>query len=152
MKHLRRFLVFQSLLAWQGGFFLYATFVIPIGTEVLESAAQQGAITQRVSNWLNVLGVLALVLLAVDQIAVRPLRKSRWVVWFMAALCHIYQLVLHPCLDSQFDPATLAIKDRQRFYFWHETYLTAAGIQWFACLIAIWLLLVAWHRESRGTP
>ena len=152
MKHLRRFLVFQSLLAWQGGFFFYATFVVPIGNDVLESAALQGAVTQRVSNWLNVLGVIALVLLAVDQIAVRPLRKPRWGVWLVTLLCHLYQLALHPWLDSQFDPATLTITDRPRFYFWHETYLTVAGVQWFACLIAIWLLLVAWHRESKETP
>ena len=138
--------------AWQGGFFFYATFVVPIGTDVLESAAQQGAITQRVTNWLNVLGVLALFLLAMDQIVVAHLRKSRWIAWLVIAGCHIYQLALHPWLDTQFDPETLTFKDRPRFYFWHESYLTVAGIQWFACLIALWLLLVAWHRESRGSP
>ena len=152
MKILLRLIVILAFSAWQGGFFFYATFVVPIGSDVLESAALQGAVTQRVSNWLNVLGVIALVLLAVDQIAVRPLRKPRWGVWLVTLLCHLYQLALHPWLDSQFDPATLTIKDRPRFYFWHETYLTVAGVQWFACLIAIWLLLVAWHRESKETP
>ena len=47
MTPLRRFLVVQALLLWQGGFLFYAAFVVPAGTEVLGSAAAQGAITVR---------------------------------------------------------------------------------------------------------
>ncbi|MFO0935168.1 MAG: hypothetical protein U0798_01470 [Gemmataceae bacterium] len=151
LLHLRRYLVLQSLLAWQGGFFFYATFVVPIGTTVLESASLQGAITQQVTNWLNGLGVLSLVLLGWDQLTCPSLRKSRWSFWIVMAACHAIQIAVHLWLDTQFDTQSYTVQDRPRFYFWHELYLTVAGIQWFAGLISAALMLVAWNRESKGT-
>ena len=58
MTPLRRFLVLQSLLLWQGGFLFYAAFVVPAGTEVLGSSAAQGVITTRVVDALNVCGAV----------------------------------------------------------------------------------------------
>jgi hypothetical protein len=152
MTTLRRFLVFQSLLAWQGGFFFYAVVVVPVGTRILESAALQGAITQSVSNWLNAFGVVSLGLLAWDQVAVPHRRTGRWYTWSVMAACHVALIALHPYLDSHFDPADLTYGDRPTFKFWHGIYLWAIGLQWFAGLASAWLTLSAWHRPSKGAP
>ena len=149
MIFISRFLVLQSLLAWQGGFFFYATFVVPIGTEVLESAAFQGAITQRVTHWLNGLGVISLLLIALDQLACASSRKWRWLAWSVMALSLIIQFALHPTLDSLFRPDDLTYSDRAAFKFWHGVYLWTSAVQWLAGLLAVWLMIRAWHYESQ---
>ena len=42
---------------WWGGLSFYALFVVPIGTEIV-GGFEQGFITQRVTNWLNAIGVI----------------------------------------------------------------------------------------------
>ena len=71
MTTLRRFLVVQALMLWQGGFLFYAAVVVPAGTEVLGSGAAQGPITARVTDALNLCGLAALVLTAWDQAVTR---------------------------------------------------------------------------------
>src|SRR5262245_48274036 len=73
----RRFLVLAALMFWQGGFFLYAGVVVPIGTEVLGSASEQARITRRVTVWLNWTAVVALVPMAWDVWAVHVGRTRR---------------------------------------------------------------------------
>lgn len=147
---LRRFLVVQTFLIWQGGFFIYAVVVVPIGTAVLESASLQGAITQRVTNWLNVIGLLSLVLLAWDQVEVRTFRRSRWIAWSFLAVTLAVQIGLHPSLDRMFDSELRSFADRPTFKFWHGVYLWAAVVQWVIGLMAVWFMLRAWHAESRS--
>ena len=54
-----------ALMFWQGGFTFYSSIVVPIGRHVLaEEVDLQSVITQRVTSWLNVAGVVALFLLA----------------------------------------------------------------------------------------
>ena len=48
MVVVRRFVVVQALLLWQGGFLFYAAIVVPVGTDELGSAFAQGKITARV--------------------------------------------------------------------------------------------------------
>lgn len=43
---------------WLGGLTFYAGIVVPIGTEIV-GGTEQGFVTQRVTNWLNALGVVA---------------------------------------------------------------------------------------------
>lgn len=148
MLSLRRFLVLQSFLAWQGGFFFYATFVVPIGTEILESASFQGAITQRVTHWLNGLGILSLILMAWDQSCTCVLQKTRWLNWSVMLFSLVIQLVLHPVLDRLFHPDNFTYEDKEAFKFWHGVYLWTSAVQWFAGLLAMWLMIRAWHNES----
>src|SRR5947209_8901828 len=99
MTPLRRYLVVQSLLLWQGGFLFYAAFVVPAGTEVLGSAAAQGAITIRATAALNVCGVAALAVACWDLAgtADRSSRRTaaRWWCWTAAAVCQWFILFFH---------------------------------------------------------
>src|SRR5262249_50137002 len=87
MTIVRRFLVLLTLLFWQGGFTFYAAVVVPIGTQVLGSTAEQGRITRRVTPYLNLSGVAGLVFLGWDIGAGRdPLRRRRrlrWLTWLL---------------------------------------------------------------------
>lgn len=147
---LRRFLVLQAFLIWQGGFFFYAVVVVPVGTAVLESAKLQGAITQRTTNWLNAFGVAALTALAWDQLSSSVRCQRRWLAWWLMALPLAVQIALHPVLDRNFDAAGLAYTDRPTFKYWHGVYLWATAVHWLAGLAAVWFMLRAWHLESRG--
>ena len=50
MLLLRRLLVVQLLMLWQGGFLFYVVFVVPVGTDVLGSSFEQGRITRFVTH------------------------------------------------------------------------------------------------------
>ena len=152
MTTFRRFLVVQSLLAWQGGFFFYAVVVVPVGTRVLESASLQGAITQSVSNWLNVFGGIALAVLAWDQLATRSHQRGRWATWVVMALTLLLVASLHHTLDALFDAESATTTNRATFKFWHGVYLWTMAAQWLAALVSVWLSLMAWHRQSKGAP
>ena len=73
---LLRFLLVQSLLLWQGGFLFYASVVVPAGT-VLLGKAGQGAITARVTDALNVLGLVGVALFALELSLTRDPDRRR---------------------------------------------------------------------------
>jgi hypothetical protein len=144
---IRRFLVVFAFAAWQGGFFFYATFVVPVGTEVLDSAKLQGAITQKVSMVLNYLGVVSLIIFAIDQklgkapgsylqaelgtartvsgsylqaelgTARTALIRWRWSTWLVMAMLHAALFILHSQLSLLFDPKELVYANADRARF-----------------------------------
>ncbi|MBX9627942.1 MAG: DUF72 domain-containing protein [Gemmataceae bacterium] len=155
MTSARRFLVFQALLLWQGGFLFYTAVVVPVGTRVLGSAATQGAITTRVTDALNACGVVGLGLLAWDLAVSRdPVRRrtaARWWWWAVAAACQFLLVVLHQLLDSFMDPGRTYVVVRPPFYPVHRLYLWASTVQWLAGLGLAWLTLRAWAAEGTGS-
>ena len=152
MTSLRRFLVFQAFLMWQGGFLFYASFVVPAGTEVLGSPAGQGAITTRVADALNACGVVGLLVIAWDQASTRdpaPRRtKARWCCWGVAAVCQGLLIVLHIWMDSCMDPGRSRVVIHPPFRPLHRTYLWTSTVQWIACLALGWWTLRAWAAEG----
>jgi hypothetical protein len=148
----RRFLALQALLAWQGGFFFYAAVVVPIGTDILGSAAAQGTITQQVTNWLNRIGVVALAVLAWDVAVTPPYRRRRWATWAgMAALLAVL-FFLHTVLDANFDPARRSSPDPATFNIVHGAYLWVSSAQWLLGLAFAWFTVAAWGRAAPGPP
>lgn len=150
----RRFLFVQTLLLWQGGFLFYAAVVVPIGTQVLRSAAAQGAITARVTDVLNLLGILGLCLGCLDVSLTRdPLRSrtaARWWCWAVAFVCQFLLFIFHHLLDAFMDPQRTRIVIGPPFYPIHRAYLWAATGQWFACVVLVWLTVRAWRAEDRA--
>ena len=154
MIFIRRFLVLQALLLWQGGFLFYATFVVPAGTEVLGSAAVQGAITVRVTDALNACGVAALIIVGWDVTQTRdPVRRrtvARWWCWSIAAACQLALLVLHTILESMMDPGRSYVLPGMHFRPFHRAYLWVTSVQWAVCLGLAWWTLQAWATEDRS--
>jgi hypothetical protein len=155
MTPIRRFLVFQSLLLWQGGFLFYAAFVVPAGTDVLGSAARQGAITARATDALNVCGLLALALTCLDLAITRDRHgtrtTARWWCWAVAAVCQMALLYLHRLLDAFMSPDRTVVVIHPPFGPVHGAYLWACTVQWVACLGLAWTTLRAWSAEDRLT-
>jgi hypothetical protein len=150
MTPVYRFLCFAALAFWMGGFTFYALIVIPTGNWLLGSIGQ-GLVTQQVTNWMNLSGVLALAIL------LPAARRTRWLAgsWLMMALAQAALFGLHPRLDVLIDRSLPAVLDETRFYRWHQAYLVVVTVQWFAALIHLWCL-TAEHRvrvnsvHSRG--
>ena len=72
----RRFLVLVALMFWLGGFTFYASVVVPVGQRELGSHLEQGFITRQVTNYLNLSGAVALVVLAWDVAASRESSRA----------------------------------------------------------------------------
>ncbi len=149
---LRRFLVLQSLLLWQGGFLFYALVVVPVGTDFLGSATQQGFVTQRVTLWLNRIGWFALAILAMDALATAPRRRLRFRLVVLAAILNaVLTFWLHGALTERLDFDEHRLRERDGFYGLHRWYLILAALQWFAMLVFALASLSAW-RAHDGHP
>jgi hypothetical protein len=141
---LRRFLsrlaALIALALWWGGLTFYAVFVVPIGVEVLGGATEQGFITQQVSNSINWLAVLTLVILVWNGVASRH-ETGRWMkvnliaTWLVMAATQAVLFVVHPQLDAMLDATSHSIARPESFHALHEFYLTVVGVQWFAGLL-----------------
>lgn len=152
MTTLRRFLVLQLLMLWQGGFLFYAAFVVPIGTEVLGSAEAQGAITSRVTDYMNLVGAFALAVMLWEVIATwsGPKRRVRAACLLVMALGHGMLFYLHQVLDSMMDPDRTFIVRRASFYSVHGVYLWTCTAQWVAGLAFVWFMLHCWRTPIRN--
>jgi hypothetical protein len=146
---LRRFAVIAALMFWQGGFTFYAAVVVPIGTDILGGALEQGFITRRVTNYLNLAGAVALPILAWDMLSSDPVRwrrRLRWGMW-LTMLATLAALVwLHVELDNLLDVEQQSVLDRGAFRMQHGFYLNVSTVQWATALAWLGLSLSAWRK------
>lgn len=156
MAGIRRFLWILGWMFWQGGFLFYASVVVPIGTEYLGSALEQGMITRQVTWWMNLAGLLSIGLvlwdLGVTQDSGRLRRK---ICWFLIAIILMGQMGLfwlHSRLDSQMDLENHGIVQRPFFKILHRTYLWTCTVQWGAGLLLLYLTLLAWQAQDQQIP
>jgi hypothetical protein len=152
---LRRFLVFQLFLLWQGGFLFYTAVVVPIGTEVLGSPLVQGLVTRRVTDWLNLFGAVWALVLAWDVVACRDpdrrRRLARWLGWAGCVLLLGALAWLHAEMDALIDLEEEKLRDRRTFRNIHIGYLWVSTAHWALGLALAWMTLRAWRAED-GVP
>ena len=122
---------------WWGGLTVYSGIVVPIGASVL-GATEQGFVTQRVTNWLNVLAAAAL--LASARPVFRSGRRGLQAGWIILALALGTLAGLHPVLDSLLVPGHREVLDHDRFYTLHRVYLWMTTVQWLAGAQMLWML------------
>jgi hypothetical protein len=137
LERLSRFLLAAIVGLWLGGLTLYAGIVVPIGAEIL-GETEQGFITQRVTNRLNAIGVLAVLGLGASLFR----RQPSWpvsVTWAGLAMFQLALLVLHPILDRQLVFESRMVQDPVEFYGWHRVYLIITGVMWLCGLVHVWL-------------
>lgn len=152
MTLFRRFLVFQAFLLWQGGFVFYAAVVVPVGTTALGSELAQGLVTQRVTDWLNRIGLAWHAVMAWDTLADRdPSRRRAWarlILWAASLVLLAGLLAVHMKLDELLADGTILKGNRPAFRGWHITYLWISTGQWAVAAANAWLTLAAWTRKE----
>jgi hypothetical protein len=153
MQLFRRFLVAQALMLWQGGFLFYAAVVVPTGTNVLGSF-DQGRVTRHVTDAMNVIGAVTVLVLTWDQWTSpgpRWLRWSRWAIWTALLGGLVALAVMHPRIEGYVDfGAEGRVTDYPTFYLWHRLYLYVATVQWVASLGYVVLMLHAWSANPQA--
>lgn len=152
MHTLRRFLVFQAFMLWQGGFVFYAGVVVPIGTEILGSPILQGQITQQVTHWLNGFGTVWAIVFAWDVLATRDpkqsRRRSRWAGWAGCVALLVGLLILHCEMDAILEHYNETVYETFRRL--HIFYLCSSTLQWFLALMLAGQTLAAWRAEDES--
>jgi hypothetical protein len=155
MKSLRRFLILVLFMFWQGGFTFYTAVVVPIGTDVLGSALDQGWITRRVTVHLNQASAVALAVLAwdicVEADPVSRRRRLRWLVWALLAAALVALIWIHAQLNALMDPDLSRLLNRSAFRTLHRLYLWTSTFQWGCSLVAVFLMLRAWQAADERT-
>jgi hypothetical protein len=125
-----RFLAATALAIWIGGFAFYGAAVLPALHQTFGVAAS-AVVTRRVTNILNAIGLVAVVLAwlvaRLERDGPRPRLRFSLVATTTATLVLLF--LLHRVMDDQID------SDRRgRFYPLHRVYLLASTLQWFANL------------------
>jgi hypothetical protein len=148
----RRYITLLIFALWMGGFTFYTLFVIPTGGNVLDGGELDvGFITQKITNWLNWLGVVALAVLGWNA-RVEGRGILRWllgVCWLAMVVTLIALFCIHPVLDGMLDTETHQIHGGSAFFNWHRLYMVVASLQWLAALSFMWLTLLAWKAVDR---
>lgn len=150
-KTIYRTLLLACFSMWFGGFGFYVSIVVPIGTDILGSARNQGMITQQVTDWLNLFAGIAVVAMLLESyVSWKSIAGfSKWWLLSLAVLVSVFLgglVWLHPVLDAMIDPSEMEISDEAKFYQLHRLYLWLSTIQWIAAWA--WLIVLS-HRWSR---
>ncbi|MBB75773.1 MAG: hypothetical protein CMJ75_14805 [Planctomycetaceae bacterium] len=137
---LREFIVLSLWALWIGGLTFYALIVVPIGGELL-GETQQGFITQQVTQWLNGIGIAALLTLAWSA-AARP-GSGQWLNLTLLAALQAGLLLVHRQLGPLLDAQAIEVLDPDRFYEVHRVYLILTTFQWLLGWRHLWLVIKA---------
>ena len=144
---LRRLLLLMTLMVWQGGFMFYGGVVVEVGADVLGSHRTQGFVTQRVTNYLNVAGAVALGVWGWDVAAGRAGgRRPRWIGWGVLVALLVALVWLHPRLDALLVADEFRILDRPGYRSLHQWYLTVSTMQWIVAIVLIGLTIWTWKE------
>lgn len=129
LPRMRFVLVVLSLALWLGGLTFYAGVVVPVGTQILGSV-EQGFVTQKVTNWLNLIGSVVLLVLLWDIRAQRT--RIKLAAFILMFCCQAALFLLHPQLDALLDAENRVVSDSVAFYGWHRWYLIVTTVHWAA--------------------
>lgn len=138
----RRFLFVSAVAFWLGGFTFYAGVVIHVGGRVLGSHVRQGFITQQVTNWLNLAGVVALAVMLWNAASVwstrgRARRRALALSWLVMTLVQVALLGIHPMMDRLLDASGRQVLDDDHFGRLHFAYVAGSTLQWAAGLVHV---------------
>lgn len=121
------YLVLITWAFWMGGFAFYFGVVVPTGSTVV-GGSDQGYVTQQVSYWLNIIGVVSLAVLLRTTVLARS--RLLWGTWGLMAIFQIALFILHAQLDRLIIAPDRQILDQARFRQWHELYEGVATSLW----------------------
>ena len=150
----RRFIVIAAIAFWLGGFTFYAGVAVPMGVEVLGTHKAVGFITQRVTYWLNIAGVVALSIFLLNiligwRISGKHLKRMLLMTWIAMVAIEIELFIMHPFLDRLLTTQPVReILDVDRFDMLHRIYLISSSVQWFFGVLHVWGISLLWGKQK----
>lgn len=145
---LRILLLFAFALFW-GGLTFYTGFVVRISHDVLDNSMEGGLITQRVTGLLQWLGVVTVLPMAINGLAVRrrcPRFGNALLMCSAILACAVLGLiVVHGQLDAVIDVSRVDITDRDAFDNGHRRYNQLTTIEWLATVVYLPITIAAWR-------
>ena len=127
----------------------YGAIVVPVGTKVLGSEIQQGFVTQSVTNYLNVIGIIAVIMWLGEMLLCRDADKirrySRWTLLILLMLMLGILGWLHTKLDHHLDAEAQLIFQTDTFTKLHSWYLIVSTLQWAVSIVFTGLTLRSWQ-------
>jgi hypothetical protein len=155
---LRRFLVIAALMFWQGGFTFYASVVVPIGQSAL-GKRQQGVITQSVTNYLNLAGLVGLAVLGWEVFSrdarAKWSRRLGGATWYIMAITLVCLALVHGQMDRLLTGETglargFSFQRLHRTYLWLSTVQWACSVTYLACSLYDWSVVAKGHGPPGG--
>lgn len=152
-KLAQRFLIICLFAFWLGGLTFYAVVVVPTGARILGSDTDQGFITQQVTHWLNLIGVLGMIIFGWNLKTLWRKdgdipRKQLAASWLLILLSQAALIFVHPVMDKLLDATVHSVSDPVQFYRWHRVYLIAVTVLWVGGLTHLWYLLRGWRAND----
>ncbi len=145
-----RVLCLLGLSVWMGGFTFYSAVVIPVLHESLGSL-ETGYVTQRVTDYLNYIGVVVVLIWWVATGVERGegparVRAVRLLLLAASTLILVGLIALHRVMDGRLETGSL-----RGFYPLHRVYPIASTVQWFVNLGLMTVLLVPSRPPKKAT-
>jgi len=129
--------------------------VIPTADHVLGGHRDAGLITQQVTVWLNLSGLVPLIVLLGNLVAdwkfaTRRLRYGLTSTWVLMVVSHVGLFVAHSWVTQILDIPQHRILHFDIFELRHGVYEGIVTVQWVAALIHAWLALTTWRIRDRS--
>lgn len=160
MNALRKTTHVLSVLAWalwMGGFTFYTAVSLRVAHKVLQDTTAFGFVTQVVTDRMNLIGLVAVVLLFAQlathwQIFAPWRRVLLGISWLILAITLAWLFQLHDAIDTLLDFQQRVVTDDNAFELVHNRYEMVATIQWLVAVIHLAVMLTHEHpaKEDRG--
>ena len=130
----------------------YGGVVVSVGSRVLGSDTQQGFITQAVTNYLNLAGMVCLMLWAANLWFERKHGVSRfeWGLWMIIAAMLGMLVMIHLSMDRVLDSSSVSVVDSRRFGLYHKLYIGTSSAQWLGSLVMLFMAIRRWNLTARS--
>ena len=155
---LLRFLWIACFAFWMGGFSFYGGVVVTVGSQVVAGGESEfGFVTQRVTSWLNVTGIVSIAWFMICAwIDWQDSKQLRWVhrmIFLCLMLIAIGQAILwvdHAMMDRKLDAEQHAILVKTAFRTGHKIYILTSTVIWGLCLALLALTLHVWRQRDQA--
>ena len=158
MNALRKTTHVLSVLAWalwMGGFTFFTSVSLRVAHKLLSESKEFGYVTQVVTDRLNLIGLITLVLLLTQlathwQVLARRLRSLLSFTWLILAITLVYLFNLHNAIDAVIDFEQRVVTDADAFEPLHVRYKQVAAAQWLAAVVHLTVMLTTNRTERQA--
>ena len=142
---LQQYIAVAAIVVWLGGFSFYAVHVLRVGGHIV-GHLEQGYVTQKVTDTLNIIATVMLICVAVDiavhlRYIAKPVLAIRGLgfVVMLASLCLLF--VIHNQLDALLDLETFRKPKYGEFHPHHQNYQMTMTFFWCGCVAELAFML-----------